>query len=76
MRRTYDELEIPGPAEMKALIAGLTPEKLATLSAPNFISENEADLIMSDRSEAVGGPFVSVDELRREFGLPRRKKTA
>jgi hypothetical protein len=49
--RDFEELNVPGHEEMKALIATLSRAERATLNNPNFITEDEADLILSDRSE-------------------------
>ena len=69
---TDDELDTPGPEEMKELIvASLSPAERAILSDPNFITEDEADLIMSDRSFNEPGPRISFDELLRQEGLTR-----
>jgi len=43
------------------------------LADPNFITEDEADLIMSDRSYAEGDPEITLDELLAKHGLSRRR---
>jgi hypothetical protein len=45
-----DRPDTPGPEEMKELIASLSPAERAILKDPDFIAEDEADIIMSDRS--------------------------
>ena len=58
------------------MIAGLTPAERSTLKDPDFITEDEADLIMSDRAMNEPGPLISLDELFRENGQTRRKRRA
>jgi hypothetical protein len=44
------------------------------LHDPNFITEDEADIIMSDRSVNEPGRSISLDELLEENGQIRRKR--
>jgi hypothetical protein len=70
------DLDTPGPEEMKELIASLSPAERKLLRDPNFITEDEADLIMSDRSFNEPGPRISLDQLLKENGMTRRRKKA
>jgi hypothetical protein len=56
---------------MKELIASLGPGERATLAAPNFIAEDEAGLITSDRSFNDSSRRISFDEILRQEGLTR-----
>jgi len=61
--------------DMLEMLAGLTPAERATLRDSDFITEDEADLIVSDRRAAEPGPTISAEELFAEFGYtPRRRK--
>lgn len=57
---------------MKELIASLSPSERAMLADPDFITEDEADLIHLDRSAAKGGPYISADEAFARVGISRR----
>ena len=70
------DLDTPGPEEMKELIASLSPAERKLLRDPNFISEDEADLIMSDRGFNEPELTISLDELLKENGMTRRRKKA
>ena len=70
------DLDTPGPEEMKELIASLSPAERKLLRDPNFISEDEADLIMSDRGFNEPELTISLDELLKENGMTRRGKRA
>ena len=70
------DLDTPGPEEMKELVASLSLVERKLLRDPNFISEDEADLIMSDRSFNEPGPTISLDELLKENAMTRRRKRA
>ena len=61
---------------MKELIASLSPAERKLLRDPNFISEDEADLIMSDRGFNEPELTISLDELLKENGMTRRGKRA
>jgi hypothetical protein len=60
--------------QMLKMLAGLTPTERASLKDPDFITEDEADIIVSDRrlTEAT----VSLDEVLEEIGVPRRRRRA
>jgi hypothetical protein len=63
--------------EMLEMLAGLTPAERATLKDPDFITEDEADLIYSDRTMQEPGPNIPVEEIFAEFGYtPRRQRKA
>jgi hypothetical protein len=52
-------------------------EMRATLKDPDFITEDEADLIVSDRSMQEPGPNIPVEEIFAEFAYtPRRQRKA
>lgn len=53
----------------------LSPEERAILKDQDFITEDEADIIMGRRANEEGG-FVDADEVFRELGIPRRRRTA
>jgi hypothetical protein len=61
---------------MREMIAGLTPAGRRGLKDPNFIAEDEADLIMSDRSAKEPVRSILLDELLRENGQTGRKRGA
>jgi len=75
MKKNQQDIDTPSPEEMKKLIVSLSPSERAMLADPNFITEDEADLIMSDRSEARGGleNAISADELFARCGISRRR---
>jgi hypothetical protein len=60
---------------MREMIAALTPAERLTLKDPDFITEDEADLIMSDRALAEG-PTIPLDVVLKELGIPRRRRRA
>ena len=61
--------------EMLEMLAELTPAERATLQDPDFITEDEADLIVVDRRR--GEPTVPVEEVFAEFGYtPRHRRSA
>jgi hypothetical protein len=61
--------------EMLEMLARLTPAERATLEDPDFITEDEADLIVCDRR--ADEPTVSAEEVFAEFGyVPRHKRRA
>ena len=71
-KQNLEELDTPSPAEMKKLIESLSPEERSMLRDPDFITEDEADLIVSDRSEKKSGKHV----LHIPSGRPRQKRIA
>ena len=66
----------PSAEEMRELIAALSAEERASLKDPNFITEDEADIIMSDRAMKEPGRRISLDDLLKENGQGRRKRIA
>jgi hypothetical protein len=61
---------------MREMLEGLTPAERQTLKDPDFITEDEADLIVCDRITAEGGEYISLDELLAQNGIPRRRLSA
>jgi hypothetical protein len=60
--------------EMLEMLADLTAAERATLKDPEFISEDEADLIYSDRSVNGSGRSIPLDEVLKEFDIPPRRR--
>jgi hypothetical protein len=58
--------------EMLEMLKDLTPAERKTLADPDFITEDEADLIVHDRR--MKEPTVSLDEVLKEAGIPRRAR--
>lgn len=58
--------------QMLELLASLTSAERATLKDPDFITEDEADLIMCDRRNVE--PTVPLDEVLKEMGIPPRRR--
>jgi hypothetical protein len=58
--------------QMLELLASLTSAERATLNDPDFISEDEADLIICGRRD--GEPTVPLDEVLKEMGTPPRRR--
>jgi hypothetical protein len=73
LKAKYD-LSDPQFQQMLDMLEGLTPAERATLKDPNFITEDEADLIWIDREP--DGPAWSRDDVLAEAGMPRRRRTA
>jgi hypothetical protein len=59
-------------ADMLQMLAGLSAAERRTLKDPDFITEDEADLIYSDRAMKAPGRMYSADEVLAELGIPRR----
>jgi hypothetical protein len=60
---------------MRRMLASLTPAERTLLEDPNFITENEADLIWHRRDLAEpAGELISLDELFAEMGIARRPR--
>jgi hypothetical protein len=59
---------------MLDMLAGLTPAERASLQEPDFITEDEADIIISNRR--IDEPTVSLDEVLAEACVPRRRRIA
>jgi hypothetical protein len=61
--------------QMTEMLNELTPAERASLDDPDFITEDEADIIVSNRRANEPGPRISADEIFAEFGYtPRRRK--
>jgi hypothetical protein len=59
---------------MRKMLARLTPAERRRLQNPDFITEDEADLIVSDRSMKQG-PAIPLEKVLAEIGLkPRQRK--
>jgi hypothetical protein len=52
--------------QMLEMPADLTPEERALLEEPDFITEDEADIIVSNRRINEPGPSISLEELFAE----------
>jgi hypothetical protein len=76
--KTTANLSAQQHREMTQMLDQLTPAERATLNDPNFITEDEADLIICDRRDKEeSGPNIPLDRILKEFGRsPRRRKTA
>jgi hypothetical protein len=61
-------------ADMLEMLKGLSAAERKTLADPDFITEDEADLIHSDRAMKEPGRSYSLDEVLQELGIPRRKR--
>jgi hypothetical protein len=60
-------------AEMLEMLKGLSAAERKTLADPDFITEDEADLIYCDRAMKEPGRSCSLDEVLAENGIPRRR---
>jgi hypothetical protein len=61
--------------QMTQMLSELTAAERALLHDPDFITEDEADIIVSNRRANAPGPRISADEIFAEFGYtPRRRK--
>jgi len=58
--------------QMLELLASLTPAERARLKDPDFITEDEADLIICDRRD--NEPTFPLDEVLKEMGVPPRRR--
>jgi len=70
----HDRPHTPSPKEMKELIASLSPSERASLKDPNWITEDEADLILAERDAAEPGEDISFDDLLKENGMTRSNR--
>ena len=71
--KTEENLSPPSAEEMRELIASLSPAERASLNDSDFITEDEADLIMADREMKEPGEWITAEELFRQEGYtPRR----
>jgi len=57
---------------MLEMLKTLTPAERRTLKDPDFITEDEADLIVCDRR--AGEPTVPWERVRADLGIPRRRR--
>ena len=46
----------------------LTPAERALLADPNYVAEDEADVIISERRSRRGGRMISLEEARKRLG--------
>jgi hypothetical protein len=59
--------------DMRRMLAELTPTERASLLDPEFITEDEADIIVATRS--MNEPGIPLGEIFAEFGYsPRRRR--
>jgi hypothetical protein len=56
---------------MREMIASLTPEERRSLKDPNFITEDEADLIICDRR--ANEPAIPAEKVLAELGYSLHK---
>jgi hypothetical protein len=63
-------------ADMLEMLKGLSAAERKTLADPDFITEDEADLIYHDRAMKEPGESIWLDELLKENGIPRRSPRA
>ena len=54
----------------------LSPEERAILKDNDFITEDEADLIMGRRAKEEPGDSVSLDDVLAKAEIPRRRRSA
>jgi hypothetical protein len=57
---------------MLEMLAGLTPAERRQLRDPDFITEDEADIIVSNRRSKE--PSVALDQVFAEIGYTRRRR--
>jgi hypothetical protein len=61
--------------QMMQMLNELSPAERASLDDPDFITEDEADVIVSNRRANEPGRRISADELFAKLGYaPRRRK--
>jgi len=73
--KTTADLSAEQYREMREMLAELTPAERASLRDPEFITEDEADIIISDRRMKETGHWISSEELFAETGyIPRRRR--
>lgn len=61
---------------MLEMLKELTPAERASLKNLDFITEDEADLIVSDRRMKAGGPSIPLEQILKERGIPHRRRSA
>ena len=60
--------------QMKEMLTCLTAAERRKLGNPDFITEDEADIIVSNRRAKEPGPNISAEQLFAEEGyIPRRR---
>ncbi len=57
---------------MREMLAGLTPTERRQLKDPDFVTEDEADIIISNRRSKE--PAVALDQVFAEIGYTRRRR--
>jgi hypothetical protein len=62
--------------EMREMLKKLTPAERASLKDPDFITEDEADLIICDRRDKEDGPSIPLEQILKEFGTSSRRRLA
>jgi hypothetical protein len=61
--------------QMLEMLAGLTSAERASLKDPDFITEDEADIIVSNRRAKEPGRRIPIEEIFAEMGYtPRRSR--
>jgi hypothetical protein len=50
--------------------SNLTAEERKLLADPDWIDEDEADIIICKRREAEGHPSIPIEEIMRDLGIP------
>jgi len=58
--------------DMLAMLEELTPDERRTLKDPDFITEDEADIIVCDRR--ADEETLPAEDVLRELGIPVRKR--
>jgi hypothetical protein len=66
--RTTAQLSGQRHRQMTQMLSELTPAERASLDDPDFITEDEADIIVSNRRANEPGPRLSAEEIFAEFG--------
>jgi hypothetical protein len=59
--------------QMLEVLASLTSAERARLKDPDFITEDDADLILCDRRNSE--PTLPLDEILTEMGTPPRRRS-
>jgi hypothetical protein len=76
LRRKHNMTE-EGFREMLKVLHDLTPAERATLADPDFVTEDEDDLIVNDRRMKEPGKLISAEELFASAGYtPRSPRRA
>jgi hypothetical protein len=70
--KTRANLSSPEQKLMLEMLAGLTPAERRLLKDPDFITEDEADIIISNRRSKE--PAVALDQVFAEIGYTRRRR--